>query len=111
MRYSIGVDLGGTDIKAGLVSSVGDISCRVVLPTDVETGGPKAVAARIAEAVRQVLVQVETTGLQNVSGFQTPPTKENVPGFQTPPTKKMSRGFKPLLQRKPKSVSDSVHLA
>ena len=59
MRYSIGVDLGGTDIKAGLVSSVGDISCRVVLPTDVETGGPKVVAARIAEAVRRVLVEAE----------------------------------------------------
>ena len=57
MEYSIGVDLGGTDIKAGLVSSVGDISCRVVLPTDVEVGGPKVVAARIAEAVRQVIVK------------------------------------------------------
>ena len=57
MKYSIGVDLGGTDIKAGLVSSIGDISCRVVLPTDVEVGGPKFVAARIAEAVRQVLVK------------------------------------------------------
>ena len=57
MEYSIGVDLGGTDIKAGLVSSVGDVSCRVVLPTDVEVGGPKVVAARIAEAVRQVLVK------------------------------------------------------
>ncbi|MYB94234.1 ROK family protein [Candidatus Poribacteria bacterium] len=60
MEHSIGIDLGGTDIKAGLVSSVGDISCRVVVPTDVETGGPKVVASRIAEAVRQVLVKVET---------------------------------------------------
>ena len=59
MRYSIGVDLGGTDIKAGLVSSVGDISCRVVVPTDVETGGPKVVAARIAKAVHRVLVEAE----------------------------------------------------
>ena len=59
-KYSIGVDLGGTDIKAGLVSSEGDVSCRVVVPTDVETGGPKVVAARIAEAVRQVLVKAET---------------------------------------------------
>ena len=58
MEYSIGVDLGGTDIKAGLVSSVGDIFCRVVLPTDVEVGGPKVVAARIAEAVRQVIVKI-----------------------------------------------------
>ena len=60
IEHSIGVDLGGTDIKAGLVSSVGDISCRVVVPTDVETGGPKVVASRIAEAVRQVLVEAET---------------------------------------------------
>ena len=59
MKHSIGVDLGGTDIKAGLVSSKGDISCRVVLPTDVTVGGPKVVAARIAEAVRQVLVKSE----------------------------------------------------
>ncbi len=59
MKHSIGVDLGGTDIKAGLVSSSGDISCRVVLPTDVTVGGPKVVAARIAEAVRQVLVKSE----------------------------------------------------
>lgn len=63
MKYSIGVDLGGTDIKAGLVSAAGDISCRVVLPTDVEIGGPKVVAARIAEAVRQVLVNAGTAGI------------------------------------------------
>ena len=67
MRYSIGVDLGGTDIKAGLVSSVGDISCRVVVRTDVETGGPKVVASRIAEAVRQVLVKAETEGIYATS--------------------------------------------
>ena len=62
MEYSIGVDLGGTDIKAGLVSSEGNISCRVILPTDVEVGGPKVVAARIAEAVRQVLAKSEAAG-------------------------------------------------
>ena len=65
-EHSIGVDLGGTDIKAGLVSSVGDISCRVVVPTDVETGGPKVVASRIAEAVRQVLVEAETQGIHAI---------------------------------------------
>jgi len=67
MQYSIGVDLGGTDIKAGLVSSDGDISCRVVLPTDVKVGGPKVVAARIAEAVRQVLVKSEQTLRPSIS--------------------------------------------
>ena len=70
MKYSIGVDLGGTDIKAGLVSSEGDISCRVVLPTDVEVGGPKVVAARIAEAVRQVLVKAEAASIQVISKLE-----------------------------------------
>ena len=76
-EHSIGVDLGGTDIKAGLVSSVGDISCRVVVPTDVETGGPKIVASRIAEAVRQVLVKAETEGIRGTSksdSAQPPPS-------------------------------------
>ena len=77
-RYSIGVDLGGTDIKAGLVSSAGDIFSRVVLPTDVETGGPKVVAARIAEAVRQVLVNVETTDIDIM------PKRPESPGEGTP---------------------------
>lgn len=70
MKYSIGVDLGGTDIKAGLVSLKGDISCRVVLPTDVEVGKPKLVAARIAEAVRQVLMKAETAGIKIISKLE-----------------------------------------
>ena len=70
MKYSIGVDLGGTDIKAGLVSSEGGISCRVVLPTDVEVGGPKVVAARIAEAVRQVLLKAEAACIKVISKNQ-----------------------------------------
>ena len=76
-EHSIGIDLGGTDIKAGLVSSVGDISCRVVVPTDVETGGPKVIASRIAEAVRQVLVKAETEGIYATSRYdsEAPPNK------------------------------------
>lgn len=58
MKYSIGIDLGGTDIKAGLVSAAGDISCRLVLPTRVDAG-PKGIAVRIAKAVRHVLAQAE----------------------------------------------------
>ena len=70
MKYSIGVDLGGTDIKAGLVSSKGDIFCRVVLSTDIEVGKPKLVAARIAEAVRQVIVNAETAGIEVISTLE-----------------------------------------
>lgn len=66
-KHTIGVDLGGTDIKAGLVSLDGDVSCRVVVPTDVETGGPKVVAGRIAEAVRQVLVKAGTISIYGTS--------------------------------------------
>lgn len=65
MEYSIGVDLGGTDIKAGLVSSSGNIVCRVVLPTYVDFGGPKRVAARIAEAVRQVIAERDAKNLKH----------------------------------------------
>lgn len=80
MEYSIGVDLGGTDIKAGLVSSAGDISCRVVLPTDVEVGGPKVIAARIAEAIRQVLVRAvgfhqKESGQRSGSTAESPKSK------------------------------------
>ena len=83
MEHSIGIDLGGTDIKAGWVSSVGDISCRVVVPTDVETGGPQVVASRIAEAVRQVLVKVET---QDGNSHQQEPTATLANSRQFPTT-------------------------
>lgn len=63
MKYSIGIDLGGTDIKAGLVSATGDIACRLVLPTRVDAG-PKAIAARIAKAVRQVIAQAEQVNVR-----------------------------------------------
>ncbi len=53
MKYSIGIDLGGTTIKAGLVSITGKISHQLGLPTFVNAG-PKAVASQIAEAVHQL---------------------------------------------------------
>ena len=54
MRYSVGIDLGGTNIKAGLLSESGEITCRVVMPTHANSG-PKVVASRIADSIRQVL--------------------------------------------------------
>ncbi len=47
MKYSIGIDLGGTDIKAGLLSSDGKLMYRVVVSTHVNEGA-KAIAKRIA---------------------------------------------------------------
>lgn len=54
MKYSIGIDLGGTDIKAGLVGADGKLSCRMVVSTRVNEGA-KAIAIRIAQTIQQVI--------------------------------------------------------
>ena len=68
MKHSIGIDLGGTDIKAGLVSATGELSCQVVLPTHVDAG-PKAVALRIAKATREVLTKAEEQRTTDIIGI------------------------------------------
>ena len=68
MKHSIGIDLGGTDIKAGLVSATGELSCQVVLPTHVDAG-PKAVALRIAEATREVLAKADEQRTTDIIGI------------------------------------------
>ena len=68
MKHSIGIDLGGTDIKAGLVSATGELSCQVVLPTHVDAG-PKAVASRIAKAIWEVLAKAEEQRTTDIIGI------------------------------------------
>lgn len=68
MKHSIGIDLGGTDIKAGLVSATGEISCQVVRPTHVDAG-PKAVASRIADATGAVLLKAEKQHITDIIGI------------------------------------------
>ena len=68
MKHSIGIDLGGTDIKAGLVSATGELSCQVVLPTHVDAG-PKAVASRLAKATREVLAKAEEQRTTDIIGI------------------------------------------
>jgi len=51
-RY-IGVDLGGTNLKLGVVSAEGEILARLSVPTEAE-GGPDHVLDRMAEAVRRL---------------------------------------------------------
>ncbi len=53
MTETIGIDVGGTFVKAGLVSGDATILERVKLPTDVEAGAP-AIEARILEAVESI---------------------------------------------------------
>jgi glucokinase len=52
-KYYIGVDLGGTNIKAGLVTEKARVLARTSIPTEAD-GGPDHVLARIAEAALSV---------------------------------------------------------
>ncbi len=66
MQYSIGIDLGGTDIKAGLLSSDGKLMYRTVVSTHVNEGA-KAIAKRIAQTILQVHSQ--TQSLKDIIGI------------------------------------------
>ena len=66
MQYSIGIDLGGTDIKAGLLSSDGKLMYRTVVSTHVNEG-VKAIAKRIAQTILQVHSQ--TQSLKDIIGI------------------------------------------
>ncbi len=52
-KYVIGVDLGGTTVKAGIVSFDGKIINTVTTPTDAEKG-PEAVSRQIAKVIREI---------------------------------------------------------
>ncbi|GIX06391.1 MAG: glucokinase [Candidatus Poribacteria bacterium] len=65
MRYAIGVDLGGTNIKAGLVSERGEISHEMEITTDARSGG-HGVGRQIAEVAARI--------------FQAAPVREAVVG-------------------------------
>lgn len=54
MPLAIGIDLGGTDIKAGVVSDTGEIVYRTKIPTKGHEGGP-AVIARMESLVGTIL--------------------------------------------------------
>ncbi len=52
-QYTIGIDLGGTRIKAALINPAGEIQTKESCPTDVENG-ENGVADRIAELVNNL---------------------------------------------------------
>ena len=60
-RYFVGIDLGGTNIKGGVVDDLGNIVAFDSVPT-MRTQGDKAVAGRIAELVKSL---VKRSGLTN----------------------------------------------
>jgi len=65
-KVTVGVDLGGTNIKAGLVRADGTVLYRMHLSTDSEKG-PGGVADRIAEAVLDCVEHAEG-GAAGVNG-------------------------------------------
>jgi glucokinase len=58
MAYYIGIDLGGTNIKAGVTDETGHVLSKVSIPTTAE-GGPDAVIANMAQAGRAVVEQAK----------------------------------------------------
>ena len=58
-RYGIGLDLGGTSIKAGLVDGTGRVVASDTISTD-RTGGPKAIIDQLAELSRRLMDQAGT---------------------------------------------------
>lgn len=53
-RIAIGIDLGGTDIKAGLVDETGNLIAQYKKSTKAQNGG-KAVVGRIGDLIQEIL--------------------------------------------------------
>jgi glucokinase len=53
-KYTLGVDLGGTTVKIGIVSEKGKIKKKIALDTMAE-GGPNKVIEQIAKGIEQIL--------------------------------------------------------
>lgn len=70
--YSIGIDLGGTNLRVAAIDSDGEILDRVSEPVDYDAG-PERVVADIAHVVHEVRSRVGVDGLRGVG--------IGVPGF------------------------------
>lgn len=70
--YSIGVDLGGTNLRVAAIDSAGQVLARVSEPA-VYDAGPKRVAGEITRIIRNVRDRVGSGGLRGVG--------IGVPGF------------------------------
>ncbi|WP_448950346.1 ROK family protein [Labrys neptuniae] len=64
-RHAIGIDLGGTQVRAALVDVSGTVLKRAATRTDVK-GGPRAVMAQFQDLIRQV---ADNESLATLSGI------------------------------------------
>lgn len=91
-KYAIGVDLGGTTVKAGIVSVDGKILNQLTVPTDAEKG-PEAVAQQIVKVIKDIQhsksgdeiigIGVASPGLVKLDGntVEAPPNFKNWDSF------------------------------
>ena len=77
--FYIGIDLGGTGIKAGVVNEEGKIVCKVSCPTGVERGAEAVVndmahlALKAVEEAKLTLDDIKAVGI-GIPGIQDPKT-------------------------------------
>lgn len=105
-----GVDLGGTNIKVGLVNAEGEVRARHSLPTRAERG-PEAVAERIGRGVQECLrkIGLDLDDLEGL-GVGSPGTinlqegvvefSPNLPGWENVPLRRLIAahlGLRPVL--------------
>jgi glucokinase len=94
----IGVDLGGTNIKAGAITREGNVLYRCHRPTEGE-GGPEKVCDNMAEAVRECRQNLPDGGQPIGMGVGTPGPLDlarglvvdapNLPGWENIPVRQM----------------------
>lgn len=89
---AVGVDLGGTSIKAGIVDRRGQVSHTAQVPTEA-TQGKEVIAAHLATAIVQVLTQageagiapcglgIASAGAMNVDDGSVFAATDNLPGW------------------------------
>ncbi len=95
MNYAIGIDLGGTNIKAGAVSDGGKILFKTSISTEAQKG-PRRVIERIIEAGRIAAEKFPAAdgigiGAPGVVDYKTGEVKSppNLPGWKTVNLKKI----------------------
>lgn len=93
--YSIGVDLGGTNLRVAAISSTGQILDRISIPADYDAG-PDRVVCDIVDAIQKIRAKVDNPELEGV-GIGIPGFIDmeagivvgaaNLPGFQGYPVR------------------------
>lgn len=106
-KFSIGVDLGGTNIKIGLVSNNGRIIFKTTLKTEAENG-PKHVVNQIVKGIKLVceskIIKISGIGI----GF--PGTVSSISGLVESPPNLPGWGKVDLRKKIAKKFNVKVHL-